>query len=200
MDPTPSTQPGPAGINIDKEPSKRLYHGSKVDNNITNVYNLFSTPKNSLLLTNSDEYNTHFTDYQSFDFHLKEGSSAIDAANDDIAPDMDLDGIERPQGTKSDIGAYEYTSFLAVQDLKDKLLQTYPNPSSKELQIKLPQSFSSEALRIEIFSAQGILQRTFIKEMLRSDNTISISIEDLSAGIYVLKLPHMPGLKFIKKD
>jgi hypothetical protein len=39
---------------------------------------------------------------------LLPGSSAIDAASPDIAPDSDQRGVARPQGASFDIGAYEY--------------------------------------------------------------------------------------------
>lgn len=49
------------------------------------------------------------------DYHLAPGSPCIDAGNDSVAPDEDLDEVSRPQdgdldGTKTcDMGAYEFT-------------------------------------------------------------------------------------------
>ncbi len=42
------------------------------------------------------------------DFHLQASSPAINAAENDLAASDDYDGIPRPQGGFSDIGAYEY--------------------------------------------------------------------------------------------
>jgi len=43
------------------------------------------------------------------DYHLSSASAAIDAA-DPAATDMiDLDGVQRPQGPRSDLGAFEFT-------------------------------------------------------------------------------------------
>lgn len=40
-------------------------------------------------------------------YHLKEGSPAIDRGTSDKAPLIDLDGKQRPQGKRFDMGAYE---------------------------------------------------------------------------------------------
>lgn len=50
-----------------------------------------------------------FADRNNDDFHLRPGSAAIDAADPaDTSVDRDFDGTHRPQGTRSDIGAFEY--------------------------------------------------------------------------------------------
>lgn len=49
-----------------------------------------------------------FTDAAGSDFSLQAGSPAIDAGTSDGAPDVDILGVARPQGTGIDIGAYEY--------------------------------------------------------------------------------------------
>jgi len=48
------------------------------------------------------------------DFHLQEGSPAIDAGSSLDAPDNDHDGSPRPQGAGYDIGAYEFQSGQPV--------------------------------------------------------------------------------------
>jgi hypothetical protein len=50
-----------------------------------------------------------FKDIANGDFHLKPGSAAIDTANpEDVFTGHDFDGQPRPQGARSDIGAFEY--------------------------------------------------------------------------------------------
>ena len=49
-----------------------------------------------------------FKNVANWDFHLKEGSIAIDAGTSNNAPKVDYDGSGRPQGGGYDIGAYEY--------------------------------------------------------------------------------------------
>jgi hypothetical protein len=50
-----------------------------------------------------------FVDVAHNDFHLKQGSPAIDAADPNLTSNgHDFDGIARPLGTRSDIGAFEH--------------------------------------------------------------------------------------------
>ena len=50
-----------------------------------------------------------FKDVANGDFHVQPGSAAIDAANPgDLFTGHDFDGAQRPQGGRSDIGAFEY--------------------------------------------------------------------------------------------
>ncbi len=49
-----------------------------------------------------------FVDAEGGDFHLKEGSPAIDAGVAVGAVTTDIDGVKRPQGSAFDIGCYEY--------------------------------------------------------------------------------------------
>ena len=42
------------------------------------------------------------------DFHLREGSPAIDSGSAVDAPSDDFDGNSRPQGAGYDIGAFEF--------------------------------------------------------------------------------------------
>jgi hypothetical protein len=50
-----------------------------------------------------------FVEPANSNFHLKLGSAAIDAAGPaGLSTGRDFDGVMRPQGTRSDIGALEY--------------------------------------------------------------------------------------------
>jgi len=84
-------------------------HGSMdVSNNCAYQYNLV-TPNMNLGGNGNTTGDPMFADMAHGDFHLKAGSVAIDAADPSVVSiDRDYDGTHRPQGTRSDIGAFEY--------------------------------------------------------------------------------------------
>ena len=78
--------------------------------------NIFYPPGKNLVSTEAGAYNAidnkqvdpRFVGPESYDFRLKATSPAIDAGTPDRAPSTDFDGNRRSQGTKVDIGAYEF--------------------------------------------------------------------------------------------
>jgi hypothetical protein len=84
-----------------------------------------------------------------YDYHLQEDSPCIDAGDNSVAPDSDLDGNSRiVDGNKDDsavvdIGAYEYQPLVGIAE--DNLLfsasdfvvfQNYPNPFNPQTTIE----------------------------------------------------------------
>lgn len=65
-----------------------------------------------------------FANLASWDFHLKQGSIAIDAGTQSNAPKVDRDNLQRPQGAGYDIGSYEYGQSSGQPTLT-------PSPSSR---------------------------------------------------------------------
>ena len=82
------------------------------------------------------------------DYHLTATSDAVDAGND-LPPLIDLDGISRPRGTRSDIGAFEFTpagvanQTITFNALGDKLVTDAPFAVSATASSGLPVSFAS---------------------------------------------------------
>ncbi len=66
-------------------------------------------------LVSSNPNSELFKDMSNWDFHLIEGSIAIDKGTSVNAPSVDYDGNPRPQGAGYDIGAYEYGSSSASE-------------------------------------------------------------------------------------
>jgi hypothetical protein len=48
-----------------------------------------------------------FVDRAAFDFHVLQGSAAIDVGDPLFSPPVDFDALARPRGAGPDIGAYE---------------------------------------------------------------------------------------------
>jgi hypothetical protein len=68
------------------------------------------TPQQAAVTGTNNTFNgfLSMTDPMNGDFHLVTGSDAIDAAHPTIAGTPDFDGTSRPQGPRSDVGAFEF--------------------------------------------------------------------------------------------
>ena len=101
--------------------------------------------------------------------------------NGGVTAEYDLDGNPRKQGFV-DIGAYESSFYVAVQDvLAETPLRISPNPAVEKVHLEFPEGVSGQAL-IEIFDIKG--------QLLIQTNQISgkgIEIKDLPSGVYLLK-------------
>jgi hypothetical protein len=90
--------------------SNIFYHVSAVSapSGCQYQYNL-SVPNAGLAGTGNITGDPMFKNAANDDFHLKPGSAGIDTANPaDVFTGHDFDGTPRPQGARSDIGAFEY--------------------------------------------------------------------------------------------
>jgi hypothetical protein len=80
------------------------------------------------------EANPSFVDLEGGNLRITENSPAVDAGMTLAEVTTDILGVERPQGNAYDIGAYEYTDIVSVDDfvqsipLQYELYQNYPNP------------------------------------------------------------------------
>jgi hypothetical protein len=126
--------------------------------------------------------NPLFVNETEFDFHLLANSPCIDKANNLNSPDVDFEGIPRPQGTSSDIGAYEYLYIDALPALAfNDEEQIYPNPTKGEVY------FNNEMQNVKIACINVLGQKSTLKE---EGNKIDLSAKP--AGLY--------KLIFYKKD
>jgi len=132
------------------------------------------------------------------DFHLIPSSTAINSADDSVAPAFDNEGIQRPQGNNSDIGAFEYSGALSISDFDvDSHIEIYPNPVNHILSVSITDMSFTDIKVIEIFSVLGKLVYTESKVNL-DGNLLKINIKNLKPGIYFLRINKDSVSKFIK--
>ncbi len=96
------------------------------------------------------------------------GESAITATLDDLSSILSI--------TVED-------QVIAPEDEKEKEIQLYPNPTKNTIQLSLNEAIETIAL----YTAEG----QFIRASLRQGNTISL--EQLPAGLYILKIIDKKG-------
>lgn len=74
---------------------------------------------------------------------------------------------------------------LKTNDILPESLSIYPNPTNSLLNIELPYELGSESIELELQSVDG---RINYKESIANSSVISISIDHLPEGIYILKI------------
>lgn len=97
-------------ITIEKKKDGSSGYGNVISNNLT--YSIKTSDGSTLsnnIVTGAD-ISSHFVDPTLLDFHLKEGSSAINGGTDTDAPVVDLEKYRR--FSPFDIGCYEYNSTV----------------------------------------------------------------------------------------
>lgn len=121
--------------------------------------NIFYPPGENLVATEDNAYNAYeaidnqqtnprFVNADSFDFHLKAGSPAIDAGSAGRAPKTDFEGKRRPQGGKVDIGAYEFVPH-----------QREPGGAHQSLQVRVPDQRESIPVQLHPANTHYFLWR-----------------------------------------
>ena len=103
-------RPGPSWIMIGPHKDGRPSSDCLIQNNIAHSISMdssFGLKTNNYVISSLEEVNQLFTDPQSGDFSLKEGSPCIDAGRIADRAIADISGRLRPKGKGVDIGAYE---------------------------------------------------------------------------------------------
>ncbi len=75
---------------------------------------------------------------------------------------------------------------LGVDDLENKIT-VYPNPAQGTLFVEL-QGLNARELEVKMFTVSGSQVLTNSRILLKSDGLLEINLEDLDAGIYLLKI------------
>lgn len=165
--------------------------GNYLPNNATNI--LTTNPN---LTSAGDANNAPFT-HAAYNYKVSSTSTAINAGNNSFVNslyNLDLDATTRIQNTTVDIGCYETTTNLSVDDFATKVISIVPNPVSNIITITATKEFDSTT-KYYIFDSSG---RMIKLGLLNNLNTINV--EDITQGIYILKINGVDkGIKFSKK-
>ena len=197
---------GPSWIKIANHKNGTQSTGNIVRNNIANQIVLGNTgvgvqDHNLILIgNNSGDYEVEFIDWQNFDFHLKENATAIDKASENLAPVLDADRNSRPVGTAFDIGAYEYSGSLSVNDESIRSdLRIYPTFNREGTFYLQTYKVLNKELNISLFDLQG----SKIEELRIFPNSNSTSFhfdyfDHLNTGIYFILIQSNRGKSITK--
>ena len=92
-------------------------------------------------------------------------------------------------------GAYNPNFFNNAPDNDDELsLTAYPQPAKEEVSLQLysPASFSYS---VKVISLEGRLVHQNKLEMDRSNNTLTLPLQNISEGLYLLEITDELGQK-----
>lgn len=177
---------GPAWIKIASHKDGTLSKENIVRNNIANqiITEQGSGVQDHNLILNgsgSVEYEKNFVNWKAFDVHLLQNSAAVDQGSENKAPSIDADGNSRPAGNAFDIGAYEYSGALGVEDedFKDGIIlyPTYNLTGEFYFRSDVPK----DDLRIILYDVAG----------KKLDSAISTPASSVS-GFYFKEYPSLP--------
>lgn len=186
-----------------------IYIGSAT--NLIADHNLFYFPQNQIILTHGDSVYTSenisllgegniYGDPlfiqtawgQSGNYHLREGSPAINAGSNMGVPNVDLDGY--PRDNQPDIGAYEYRGIIGVpQEFNQStelysLEQNYPNPFNSNTTISFSLKLKS-LISLKIFDLLGREVIELASGIFESGRySFNWNADGFTSGIYFYRL------------
>lgn len=130
-------------------------------------------------------------DTLNLDFSLAGPNSILIDAGIDVSTfgvTFDHDYMARPFGMAYDIGAYEWTPIVNIDNPVGDDLRVYPNPTKNRLYLESHSTIS----QVELYSLQG--QRYMIDW-----NGDYLNLSGLSSGVYILKVQNAGGEVLTRK-
>jgi hypothetical protein len=167
-------------INLTGQTTPHLVTGSATGN--LNTTPLFVNIMNALGIDNC-----WLTDDDGL--QLQNSSPLINSGNLTDAPIQDILGNSRTGNP--DIGAYEYSIPLSIENNQINYFNIYPNPTSDELTIQFSDNLNHV---IQIYDMYGKL--VFFKIISKIE---ILNLYNLSNGIYIIKIDDRQNKKLIKK-
>jgi len=169
--------------------------GVTVRNNISNDFSFSGgvTEDHNIEIT-MNQASTYFVNPSggTGDYHSIVTSSAVDAGSSVNAPNIDKDGITRPQGNGFDIGAYEFKSSASVDEetLPNDfiLFQNYPNPFNPTTNIQYAIS-NRQFVVMKVYDILGNKVATLVnQEQTAGSYEVEFNASNLPSGVYFYKL------------
>jgi hypothetical protein len=149
------------------------------------IYNRQSPIATDVPDTSNNLYRRSFTQLgleDTFDVYLQPNSLAIDKGMTLNAITDDFEGIQRPSGSKYDIGAREFAPVLTAMEgiinSSDQVLM-YPNPGSTQVTIRT----QSPIYKVSITNLLGEL---LYEQLLPGEPETQLNLEGLENGIYFI--------------
>lgn len=107
---------------------------------------------------------------------------------------------ETPEGCLEAAEAFEVTidDCTGVPESDKETIAVYPNPASENLNIDLGNAFKGD-ITIQVISRFGKVVMSELKDIQGSGNQIILNIENLSTGIYILKIVSSEGISIERK-
>lgn len=158
--------------------------------NVTYDYNLYFVGKVAVKgphdLVADPQFDNPSTDRTTASFVLKRTSPAVDGGSSVAGQfsQKDILGVNRPQGSQPDMGAYEFTTaavITATTEAVDDNITLFPNPAEQILTVR---SQPLAGCQISIVNARGQV----VAQQDLPVGTGQVSVSQLASGPYVLLL------------